>query len=91
MTADPASSTAVELSFSANEPGFLRSHRVFSFFACEAKTVADQRLDLRKFNLNPVRATEKDLALRDSSLKKNTAFVRKIVSFFHFRVMFKLC
>lgn len=77
---------SIDFSDSKNSNGSLYKTRNFcsdpvvSLIPCKVKTVADQRIDLRKLNLNPVRATEKDLALRDSSLKKNTAFVRKIVS-----------
>lgn len=44
-----------------------------------AKTPSEIRAELRRENLAPTRASENAFALRDSSLKKNTAFVRKIV------------
>ncbi|XP_022708437.1 regulator of nonsense transcripts 2-like [Varroa jacobsoni] len=47
----------------------------------KGKTFGGIRSELRRENLAPVRATENALALRDSSLKKNTAFVRKIKTF----------
>ncbi|OQR76894.1 regulator of nonsense transcripts 2-like [Tropilaelaps mercedesae] len=47
----------------------------------KAKTLAEVRAELRLENLAPVRATENALALRDSSLKKNTSFVRKIKTY----------